>query len=66
MPFVYAKQTFADTTEHPHRIIAKGQRYDSKDAVVKHHRWAFESEQEIESASAAPGEKRSTRRPAGE
>lgn len=66
MPFVYAKQTFADTSGDVHVIVAKGDRFDAKDPVVKRHRWAFESEAEIEQATAAPGERRSVRKPAGE
>lgn len=64
MSYVYATSTFADTSIEPHVIVREGGRWDAKDPVVKRNRWAFQSEAEIEQATAGPGEKRSVRRPA--
>lgn len=42
-------------------VVAAGQPFDSDDPLVRMHEWLFESD-EVESATANPGERRSTRR----
>lgn len=41
--------------------LTPGKKYDADDPFVRANAWAFESD--VESASAAPGEKRSVGRP---
>ena len=42
-------------------VVSAGQPFDSEDPLVRMHSWLFESE-EVESATAAPGERRTINR----
>lgn len=43
--------------------IQEGQAFDSSDEIVRLYPWLFEGVDAVEQATAAPGQKRSTRRP---
>ena len=60
MPTVYATTSCVLTHDGMPTSIREGQPFDSDDAIVREFPWVFDNS--VEQATAAPGERRTTRR----
>ena len=58
---VRANQTCIVAVDGVHHVVKAGDAFDKNDPVVRQHRWLFDADN-VEQASAAPGEKRNVRR----
>ena len=63
MPTVRVRESCVVSHDGMPTPLRKGHPYDTSDPIVREFPWAFEADNDIEAATAQPGERRNVRRP---